>query len=320
MIKVDHQEIPNGDGWLLSLRRTIDPDALAPERNPLLIVPGYGMNSFIFSFHPDGPSMEASLAARGFEVWSVDLRGQGRARRDGGTMRYGLSDLVLKDLFAAVHGVLDKTSSTSEKLDLIGCSLGGTMMIAYVACVEDHKVGRMVNMGGPVKWVKIHPMIEYPFKSPWVVEHLPLRGIRKLARVVMPALKRAPWLLSMYIHPDIVDMSQADKLIQTVENPNRHVNRDIAEWLKNKDLVIGNVNVCDRVRTMRVPLLTVVANADGIVPRESVLWPHLNIAATRRDLLEVGTYSIPMAHADMFVSRHAPDMVFKPLAEWLEAT
>jgi pimeloyl-ACP methyl ester carboxylesterase len=319
MIKVDHHEIPNGDGWLLSVRRTIDPDALASARNPVMIVPGYGMNSFIFSFHPDGPSMEASLAARGFEVWSVDLRAQGRSRCEGGTMRYGLSDLVLKDVLAAVHGVLDKTASSSKKIDLIGCSLGGTMVIAYVACVEDHKVGRMVNMGGPVRWVKIHPLIKVAFSSPWVVEQIRLRGIRKLASVVMPALKRVPWALEMYIHPDIVDMSQSGKLIQTVENPNRHVNRDIAEWLRNKDLIIGGVNISDRVPGLRVPLLTVVANADGIVPRESVLWPHLNIAAARRDLLEVGTYSVQMAHADMFVSRYAPDMVFKPLAEWLEA-
>lgn len=318
MIHVDHHEISNGDGWLLSLRRTHDPDALVAGRNPLLIVPGYGMNSFIFSFHPDGPSMEASLASRGFEVWAVDLRGQGRARRDGGTMRYGLSDLVLKDVFAAVHGVLGKTALSSGRVDLIGCSLGGTMVLAYVACVQDHRVGRLVNMGGPVRWVRIHPMIEVAFRSPALVGKIPLRGIRRLARLVLPALKRVPWLLSMYIHPAIVDLSKSDKLIQTVENPNRHVNREIGEWLKGRDLVIGNVNVSERVRTMQVPLLTVVANADGIVPRESVLWPHLNTASRRRDVLEVGTHAIPMAHADMFVSRHAPQMVFTPLADWLQ--
>ena len=60
-----------------------------------------------------------------------------------------------------------------------------------------------------------------------------------------------------------------------------------------------------------------IANGDGIVPRDSVLWPHMNIGSKRRDLLEVGTYSIPIAHADMFVSRYAPEMVFEPLADWL---
>jgi alpha-beta hydrolase superfamily lysophospholipase len=172
-------------------------------------------------------------------------------------------------------------------------------------------------MGGPIRWVKIHPLIKVAFSSPRLVGLLPLHGIRKLAGVALPALKHAPWILSMYLHPDIVDLSQAEQLVQTVENPNRHVNREVAEWLRSRDLILNGVNVSERVRALKTPLLTVIANADGIVPRESVLWPHMNAASERRDLLEVGTYSIPLAHADMFVSRHAPDMVFTPLADWL---
>jgi pimeloyl-ACP methyl ester carboxylesterase len=319
MIQVDHQEVPNGDGWLLSLRRTVDSDNLIKARSPLLIIPGYGMNSFIFSFHPTGPSMEASLASRGFEVWSVDLRGQGRTKNDGGSSRYGLGDLVLKDLFAAVHGVLDKTGSDARQVDLIGCSLGGSMMFAYAACVQDNRVGRLVNMGGPVRWVRIHPLIRLAFTSPRLVEYLPIKGIPQLARLALPALKLAPWALSLYLHPEIVDLSQADKLVLTVENPNRHVNRDIGEWIRNRDLTVGGVNVCERMASMKNPLLTVLANADGIVPRESVLWPHMNIASSRRDLLEVGTYSVPIAHADMFISSYAPELVFTPLADWLSS-
>ena len=58
---------------------------------PVVILPGYGMNSFIFGFHPRGLSLEAYLASRGIEVWSVDLRGQGRARSTGGDDRFGLA-------------------------------------------------------------------------------------------------------------------------------------------------------------------------------------------------------------------------------------
>lgn len=319
MMQVDHHEVLNGDGWLLSLRRTVDADVHIKTRNPLLIIPGYGMNSFIFSFHPSGLSMEAALAARGFEVWSVDLRGQGRSKCDGGSRHYSLSDLVLKDLFAAVHCVLDKTSASATLVDLIGCSLGGSMMFAYASCVEANRVGRMVNMGGCVKWVSINPLIRLAFSFPRLVEFIPMKGIPELAKVTLPALKYAPWVLSLYLHPEIVDLSQADKMVQTVENPNRHVNRDVGEWIRKRDLIIGGVNVSERVPSLHNPLLTVLANADGIVPRESVLWPHMHIASARRDLLEVGSYSVPMAHADMFVSRPAPEMVFTPLADWLSA-
>jgi len=308
----------NGSGWHLSLRRTSEPDSLIPERNPLLIIPGYGMNSFIFGFHPSGTSMEGYLASRGFEVWSVDLRAQGKSIRDGGSNRYGLSDLVLEDVAAAVDGVLENTETQGQRVDLMGCSLGATLMFAYAACAAGSRAGRLVNMGGPVRLVHVNPLFKLAFSSPRLVGMLPIVGARKLAGVALPMLSRLPGLLSIYIHPDIVDMSQAAELVRTVENPNRHINREIARWIKHEDLFVAGKNVSVAVRGLDNPLLTVLANADGVVPRVCVLWPHENIGSSRRDLLEVGTDTVPVAHADMFVSEHAPAMVFEPLADWLE--
>ena len=90
--------VDNGAGWKIALKQTAP--AVAKGR-PVILVPGYQMNSSIFGFHPNGPSLEAYLASRGIETWSVDLRGQGRARRDGGTDRYGLAELAVEDLGAA---------------------------------------------------------------------------------------------------------------------------------------------------------------------------------------------------------------------------
>ena len=58
--------------------------------------------------------MEAALAQRGFEVWSVDLREQGKSRRDGGSTRYRLEDLALHDVASAVHGVRKHTRTRAE--------------------------------------------------------------------------------------------------------------------------------------------------------------------------------------------------------------
>ncbi len=318
MVRVDHHEVSNDDGWLLSLRRTRQQGQGVPGRNPLLIVPGYGMNSFIFSYHPRGLSLEGYLASRGFEVWSVDLRNTGRSRSDGGSRLYGFCDLILKDVHAAVHGVRDRTQTGSSKVDIIGCSLGATMMFAYVACVADNPVGRMVSMGGALRWVKVHPAIRLASTSPRLVGLLPIRGVRPFASFALPKLKRVPWLLTVYLHPGIVDLSQSEILAQAVENPNRRVSRDVARWIKDGDLMINGRNICEGVGAMQNPLLTVIANGDGIVPRETALWPHLHIGSSRRDLLEVGTHSQPIAHADMFISDMAPTVVFEPLADWLE--
>ncbi len=336
MIQIEHHQKGNGHGWKLGLRRTWDPEQLVTARHPLLIIPGYGMNSFIFGFHPRGTSMEAFLAQRGFEVWSVDLRAQGKSVREGlaphapgsdrrrsprgssGGDRYGLAELALEDVAAAVEGVLDRTATSADRVDLIGCSLGTALMFGYVACAEAPRAGRLVNMGGLVRWVTINPLLKAAFSSPRLVGMIPIKGARRLASVALPALTRVPKLLSIYIHPEIVDMSQAAELVRTVEDPNRHVNRDIAAWIQARDLVIRGCNVCDRMAELDHPLLTMVALADGIVPRECAVWPHQNIGSRRRDLLEIGGDGLAIAHADMFVSDHAPELVFEPLADWLE--
>ena len=82
---VDRHLVDNGAGWRLSLSRRRE--STPPVGRPVLIIPGYGMNSYIFGFHPNGPSMIECFAMRGLEVWTVDLRGQGRSIRARGSQR-----------------------------------------------------------------------------------------------------------------------------------------------------------------------------------------------------------------------------------------
>src|SRR5689334_1203787 len=112
--------IPNGAGWHLSLSQTWSEARLERDRRPVLIVPGYGMNSFIFSYHPRGPSLEGYLAEAGFEVWRVDLRGQGRSASVGGGEAYGLEDLAITDLGAAIRATLERSLTRADRADVIG--------------------------------------------------------------------------------------------------------------------------------------------------------------------------------------------------------
>src|SRR4051794_26749737 len=98
---------------------------------PVLIVPGYGMNSYIFGFHPNGPSLVECLAARGLEIWTVDLRGQGRSIRTRGTRRYGIAELAVEDIRTAIDHIVSHTVTGESKLDLIGCSLGTALAFAH---------------------------------------------------------------------------------------------------------------------------------------------------------------------------------------------
>ncbi|MBL8739828.1 MAG: alpha/beta fold hydrolase [Myxococcales bacterium] len=310
--------VSNGDGWHLSLYQTWDPDKLRTDRLPVLIVPGYGMNSFIFSYHPRGISLEGFLAEAGLEVWRVDLRAQGESRSIGGGENFGLEDLAATDLSTAIDALLDRTRTGQSSVAVLGASLGGTIMFSHAALIPKHRIAAMVAIGSPVRWVEIHPAIRLAFGSPTLVGFVRLRGTRQIAHFALPyLLKHTPWVLSLYMNPEHVDPRAVSELVRTVEDPNRYVNKQIARWIRDKDLVLRGTNVSTALANVRSPLLCVVANGDGIVPRATAEFSYRRIGTHDRTLLEVGSPEMRLAHADMFVSGEAHERVYAPVRDWL---
>ena len=315
--------IPNGDGWELSVFQTWDESrpAPSPARRPVLIVPGYGMNSFIFSFHPHGASLQSYLAAAGFEVWRADLRAQGASRfvnGGGGGDRYGLEDLAMTDLDAVLRTVLERTRTGASRVDLLGASLGGTIMFIYAVLNRERSLGSMIAIGSPVRWVEVHAAIRVAFAWPALVGQIRLKGTRRLAGLALPQLARwAPEVLGIYMNAGITDTRASAEMVRTVEDPNRHVNEEIAHWIRDRDLTLRGVNISEGLRGLRAPLLCVSALGDGIVPRRTAEFPYLAAGSPDKQLLEVGSAELAMAHADLFISSESEARVFEPVARWL---
>lgn len=311
-----HHYIDNRDGWELELKQCPLPPRVHKNRRPVLIIPGYGMNSFIFGFHPHGLSMEEYLRQKGFEVWSINLRSQGGSRRITHTKKYGLKELGTIDLKAAIHFITQNSVGQTGKVDVIGCSLGGTIAFVYAALVSNNRLGSIVGMGAPLRWEKVHPFLKIAFFSPRLVGMIPVSYTRALVKLLFPILLRSR-LLRIYLHREMVDTRYREFMLETVEDPVRHVNREIAEWINNKDLILGGKNLTHKFRSVKNPLLCVIANGDGIVPPLTALSAH-EIASSRvKETLVVGTDTLRFAHADLFVSNYSHEMVFRPVAHWL---
>ena len=311
--------VDNGDGWELAFKQCHPVAGTTTGRSPLLLIPGYGMNSFPLGYHPSGQSLEQTLCARGFEVWSCNLRGQDPSRSIGGSKLYGIRDLALVDLPRAIDYALANTRSGASELSLIGCSLGGTTAMTYLALWEDPRVKALVNVGGPLRWVEIHPLLRFVFSCPELVGMVPMMGTRTLAAFALPLLARFPALLHMYMHPEIIDMDQAHEFVNTVSDPNRQLNMEMAYWFKSRDLFIDGTNVSEAFAGFDRPLLTVVSNADGIVPAATARYPVEIAKSPKAEVLYVGTNDIRFAHADLYISNHAHEHFFEPMLEWLES-
>lgn len=309
----------NGAGWRLWLKRSLDPDHFNPRLRPLVIIPGYGINSFIFGYHPTGVSMVEYLTAQGLEVWSVNLRAQDHTVSEGGDKIYGIRDIALADVPAAIDCALANTQTRKRQADVLGGSLGGTYVYAYLALRRDHPVASVIGLGAPLRWEDLNPLLRVMFGSPRLARSLKLNHTRTLARYGLPLIARIPQLIHIYLHPEHVDLSRPDLLVKTVENPNPQLNEEICRWMINKDLIIDGENVSERFREVTNPLYCMLANGDGIVPPATAL-SALALAGSRiKAHIVVGTDAVRMAHADMFISRHAQELVFEPMAAWLLA-
>jgi len=312
--------VPNKDGWELALKQTYDANRLEPGRRPIAIVPGYGMNAFIFGFHPTGVPMETYWAQEGFEVWSLNLRAQGGSRRLGGSRTYGFYDAGVTDLTCAFDYIVEHTQTRTDRVDGIGVSLGGTYLYVYLAFLQKkNRLGALVSMGAPLRWEDPHPILKHLTHFPNLLGQMKFRGTRRLAQVALPVLKHIPSFLNLYMHTDIIDTSKMGEMVHTVEDPNPELNESIAGWIQAKDLFVEDLNMTDRLSRADNPLLIVLANADGIVPEGTTLSAYHTMASPVKDVLRVGTEAVPIAHADLFISEISQEWVFEPIAQWLIA-
>ena len=309
--------ISNRDGWLLHLEQAWSETALRLDAEPVAIIPGYGMNAYIFGFHPRGTSLQGALVDAGFEVWSLNLRKQGRSRPSGVRDAAGptLAGYSAVDLTASIDAIRARTKTKTDRVNLLGCSLGGTIAYAHLALAKDHNVARVACVGSPLRWESVHPLLRLACSSPRLVGKVKLRGARLMARLALPLISRTPRLLAPYMNADNVDIEAAGELVQTVEDPEPQINEEIAHWVSNKDLVLDGTNVTDALGDIEIPLLLVLANRDGIVPRDAAESARAAWGGSV-DVLNVGDDEQWYSHADLFVGNDAPRDVFRPLASW----
>lgn len=326
-MEFQQHEIPTPDGWTLAARRGLVASAggsSAPAAGPpVVIIPGYGMNSFIFGYHPTGRSFMQALVEGGYDAWTADLRGQGDSRRTESVPRRLLPDSwgLREYAFVDVKAVLDHVARVTghERVVAVGCSLGGALLYAYAARFGTSRLDRLVIMGGPLEMVDTHPLVTAAGFLGHAIGMVPMRGIRPLARQVLPFLvDRAPRALSIYLNSEIVDLSRVDVLTQAVENPKRQVNRELARWIRRRRLVVDGMDVGEGLRGLSLPTLIVVALGDGIVNPASCRSVRRYLAPDVVDELTVGGPDLHVAHADLFVSEVADELVFQPIVRWLD--
>lgn len=328
--RVERHPVVTPDGWTIELQHLVPEDPSdawnggnaqtsgRTERPPVLFVPGYGMNAEIFRYHPTSRSFAESLLRAGLDPWSVDPRGASTSRSGRFTGGVRIADQALYDVPAAIDHITDATGW--EQIGGIGCSLGGTLLYAYAAMVEQPRLFGLVGMGSPLVWSTTTTTRLFRTLG-GIAGSIPMRGTRRLARYALPiTAKLAPPLLSVYLNPALTRTDLAAELTRTVEDPIPSVNREIAAWMRSGNLHLDGLAITPRMRRYTRPLLVVYSETDGICDAASARSVLGTTGGDSRALAVANPGGRRVGHADLFVADLAPDAVFAPVAAFLRDT
>ncbi len=134
-----------GDGWRIALARRRPRGAARGP--PVLLCHGLAVNRHSMDFAVPGHSLALTLAGRGFDCYSMDLRGHGLSSPGPGARRtWTLDDYLREDVPAALAAIREETGS--DQVLWVGHSQGALLGLA-TAALHPERVAGVVAIAPP---------------------------------------------------------------------------------------------------------------------------------------------------------------------------
>jgi pimeloyl-ACP methyl ester carboxylesterase len=314
-------ETTTADGWTLAVWHR----AAAPQRfvEPVVLCHGLANNAGIFDFLPQ-TSLAESLAAAGFEVYSLNLRGADGSRGpDLGPLDADFDDHLQRDLPALLSFV--QRHSGQPRLFWVGHSLGGLLGLVGAATTARAQIVGLVSVAAPL-FFRLHPHVRALLR---LGRHLaapaplPLRG---LAAAVAPFAGR--WALPLRQPLAPVNLAHVDAVAQRVALAHvitpiwRGVLAQLDDWARRDAFSSrdGLVDYRGLVATLSTPLLVVGGSADALAPPEVCRATVDLVSAPDRGLKLLGRefgHGADYGHGDLLIGARASAELFPAVAAWL---
>jgi pimeloyl-ACP methyl ester carboxylesterase len=321
------------DGWRLAISR-YRPGGVAgggPQNGadclggslPVLMVHGIAANRHNFDL-TDELSLARHLAAKGHDVWVVELRGRGLSTRPRlfSQVRYDwtFDEYAERDLPAAVETVL--RASGADRLHLVGFSTGALACYAFLTDVHRTiDVASLVSIGGPSSFKRLSRTV-----SGRLIRSLRFLRHRWLMRVMAPVSGRFhPSPLQIIYNPENTDgATQRRVMVNMIANFSRN------ELLQYSDWILYDVfRSIDHRRDYRaelgrleVPTLFLAGPRDVLAPPDAVKVTFESIGATDKEFRICSRgqgMRVNYGHFDLLVGRESPSEIFPLVAGWIES-
>lgn len=238
---------------------------------PVLLVHGAATNQHNFTV-PEGESLVDYLVAKGYDCWTIDLRGTRTSQPPFERSRWDadLDGMLLYDVPAAINHIRQCTGY--GQVHWVGHSLGGMLLYAYLSTFEDDHLACGVTLGSPPGFKGLNMRI--PGIALLLVRFFPglcgtfIRGNLPLNRL----LRHAPRFFPANVR-NLNPALNTGHLVNLIEDPLPRVARQLARWARDQQWLMdrGKVDVDAGLREITLPLQLFYGVRDRLTDRKSVV-------------------------------------------------
>lgn len=316
----ERHAVTTTDGFSLALFR-YRPAAPAKDAEPVLLVHGLGANRFNFDAAADC-SLAGYLAAQGFDVWLVDLRGSGAST--AGTWRWAwtFDDHVDHDIPPVLAYICQVTGR--RRVHWIGHSMGGMILYAHLLRTGGERIASGVTLGSPVRFTQRPGGLHRLAALEPLVKLLPMVPAAAFGRLAAPLVGVVgPALLGHQMNVANVDWAVIRKAYYNVAS---HLAPGVVAqffaWMRTGDFAAADgFSYRDNLARITTPLFVVTGRGDRIAPPEDVREAFTAISSERKAYLELAGdagFACDYGHLDLVFGRQAPAEVYPRISAWLD--
>jgi len=317
--------VETSDGVRVALARLRSAPNGSAGGAPVLCVHGVACNGRTFDFGP-GRSLGRSLAAAGFDVYLLDLRGAGASDRPR-RWAFGFFDYVDRDVPAVLAAIKARTGA--RRVLWVGHSMGGLIGFEHLAAADGRgpaDLAAVVAIGSPLNLAGTRADLRA------------LARLMPLVRVLMPFVPLgfvtrflSPWAGRLRAYPETLFVNPAQTpgavlrhfMVEVVHDVSRRVLDELTARLLHDVSATGRpVDVVrEGLARSTVPTLVLAGAADHIAPLAAC-----DLRAQRRGCdhtqIELSTQAgapFDFGHLDLIVGDAAPTHVYAPVVSFLLA-